>query len=63
MEFGETFEDCIVRETLEETGLDLSKENVKYISTVNVKGVDFGYHNVGIYMVSDISFSHTESNH
>jgi len=35
LEFGESFEDAAYRETLEETGIKLNKNNIKLISVTN----------------------------
>ncbi|RAL63648.1 hypothetical protein DID88_003691 [Monilinia fructigena] len=35
LEFGETLEKCAVREILEETGLAIQKEDVKFLTATN----------------------------
>lgn len=52
LEFGETFEECAAREVLEECGVQLDQTDIKYITTMNVRYVEIGYHNVGLFMVS-----------
>ena len=54
LEFGETFEECAVREVFEECDAILDIKSLKYIATMNVRGVEFGYHNVGIFMISPV---------
>lgn len=51
MEYGETFEECASREVLEECGVTIKPEDIKYIGTMNIMQLDVGYHNVGVYMV------------
>ena len=55
LEFGETFEECAAREVMEECGVKLEKERIRYVATMNVRGVEFDYHNVGIFMVSALA--------
>eukprot|EP00347_Sterkiella_histriomuscorum_P013977 403362634 len=50
MEFGETFQQAVARETYEESGVQLDPERIHYICTTNVMDLDIGYHNVGISM-------------
>ena len=65
MEFGESFEECAAREVLEECAAHLDPKQIKYITTMNVLGVEFGYHNVGLFMLTQVKkdefkFSTTE---
>ena len=36
LEFGEEFEECASRELKEELNLDVPKEEIKYLTTLNV---------------------------
>ena len=54
LEFGETFEECAVREVYEECDAVLDPKSLRYVATMNVRGVEFGYHNVGIFMVAPV---------
>ena len=58
LEFGETFEACAQREFEEECGILIDQKEFHYITTMNVLGVEFNYHNVGIFMVRLCLFSH-----
>jgi 8-oxo-dGTP diphosphatase len=55
LEFGETFEECAVRELLEECAVVLEPSRFHYVTTMNVRGVEFGYHNVGIFMLAPVT--------
>ena len=50
LEYGESFEECSARELLEEAGVTVSSDIFKYVTTLNVRRTDIGYHNVGIIM-------------
>ena len=54
LEFGETFEECAVREVYEECDAVLDPKSLRYVATMNVRGVEFGYHNVGIFMIAPV---------
>ena len=54
LEFGESFEECAAREVLEECGSILDPAKIRYITTMNVRGVEFGYHNVGMFMLTQV---------
>ena len=54
LEFGETFEECAIREVLEECDAVLDRKSLRYVATMNVRGVEFGYHNVGIFMIAPV---------
>ena len=41
-----------MREVKEECGIDIDRTKLRYVTTMNVRGVEFDYHNVGIFMVS-----------
>lgn len=51
LEFGETFEECAVRETLEETGVQVS--NLRYLALTNDFFESEGRHYVTIWMQAD----------
>jgi ADP-ribose pyrophosphatase YjhB (NUDIX family) len=52
LEFGESFTECASREVMEECGSYLDPKKIKYVTTMNVRWVEIGYHNVGLFMVS-----------
>ena len=54
LEFGESFEECASREVLEEVNLKVEASRMRYVATMNVRGVEFGYHNVGIFMLAQV---------
>ncbi len=54
LEMGETWEDCASRELNEETGLDMSPECFKHISTMNCKCLSERFHNVSLVMLAEI---------
>ena len=43
------------RELLEECGVDMPEESLKYLCCLNVLGTEFGYHNVGIWMITKVA--------
>ncbi|MBW3568592.1 NUDIX domain-containing protein [Candidatus Parcubacteria bacterium] len=51
LEFGETFEDCAVREVLEETGVKI--KNIKLLATVNNVFKNEHHHSITIFVVCD----------
>ncbi|MBI4163281.1 MAG: NUDIX domain-containing protein [Candidatus Aenigmarchaeota archaeon] len=51
LEFGESFEDCARRETLEESGIEI--KNIKFVTVTNDIHKDEGKHYITIYMVCD----------
>ena len=50
MEVGESFEDCAIRETLEETSLELIPETVHLVHVANTIFPNHGPHYVTIFM-------------
>ena len=55
LEYSETFEGCSARELAEETNITLPESEFKYVTTINVRRTDKGYHNVGIIMSVKVS--------
>lgn len=51
LEFGESWEECVRRETLEETGLEIA--NVRFVAATNDIFKDTGKHYVTIFMRAD----------
>ena len=49
LEFDETWEGCALRETKEETALDLA--NVRYATVNNARDAAVGYHYITVFMV------------
>jgi 8-oxo-dGTP diphosphatase len=47
LEFGETFEDGVCRETFEETGIKINKEKIKFISVSNDRVEDAHFVTLG----------------
>ncbi|KAK7710112.1 hypothetical protein SLS57_008449 [Botryosphaeria dothidea] len=58
LEFGETFETCATRETLEETGLEVA--DVRFFTATNNIMTDDDAHYVTIFMTAKISGEKTE---
>eukprot|EP00347_Sterkiella_histriomuscorum_P003432 403364314 len=50
LEYGESFEDCIVREVEEECGVLFPHDRVKYLTTINGRGLHYNYHYVTLFM-------------
>ena len=50
LEFGESFQDCAIRETLEETGVEISNIKFQYLANVKKYG---GKHYVHIGLTAD----------
>ncbi|KAF9632281.1 putative nudix protein [Lasiodiplodia theobromae] len=58
LEFGEGFEECAARETMEETGLETT--DVRFFTATNSVFTDIGAHYVTIFMTARISGEKTE---
>ncbi len=54
LEFGESFEQCARRETLEESGVEI--KNIKFVTVTNDIHESEGKHYITLIMVSDWSF-------
>ena len=59
LEFGETFEECASREVEEECDLKVEPSRMRYVATMNVRGVEFNYHNVGVFMLGHVKKADT----
>ncbi|KAL5020515.1 hypothetical protein ScPMuIL_003407 [Solemya velum] len=57
LEYGESWEHCGQRETLEETGLHL--KNVRLLSVLNVIDLEANYHMVEVFLQGDVDESVT----
>jgi 8-oxo-dGTP diphosphatase len=55
LEFNESFEECVIRETMEETGMKI--KNVKYFGITNDMFKDEDKHYVTIFIISDYESS------
>ncbi len=53
LEFGETFEECIVREAYEEAGLNLDSKKLKFLCLNNV--IAYDKHYVDIEFITEIT--------
>lgn len=51
LEFGESFEDCAYRETLEESGVKI--KNIRYLTVVNNVFKNENHHSITIFMTAD----------
>ena len=51
LEYGETFEDCAMRETMEESGIKI--KNVKFATITNDYEPDYDHHYITVFMISD----------
>ncbi|XP_052796068.1 nucleotide triphosphate diphosphatase NUDT15-like isoform X1 [Mya arenaria] len=52
LEFGKTWEECTIRETKEETGLQL--KNVQFYHVCNGLDLDHDYHYLELYMIGEV---------
>ncbi|KAG0006226.1 Nudix hydrolase 15, mitochondrial [Entomortierella chlamydospora] len=57
LEFGESFEECAIRETKEETDLDLDPATVKFVAADNNVMSNINKHYVGIFMSGNVKGS------
>jgi len=55
LEFGETFQECAAREVLEETGLRVDVEKIRFLTATNDVMGSEGKHYVTIFMVCERS--------
>ncbi|KAF9975993.1 Nudix hydrolase 15, mitochondrial [Actinomortierella ambigua] len=53
LDFGETFEECAIREAWEETGLHLNPATARVIATCNHLMLNEGKHYVGIFLAAE----------
>lgn len=51
LEFGESFEDCAYRETLEESGVKI--KNIKFLTVLNNIFKDENHHSITIFMTAE----------
>jgi 8-oxo-dGTP diphosphatase len=54
LEFGESLEECGMRELKEETGLNIKPDRIKHIRTFNCFNQKDNYHNVAVYLYAEI---------
>ncbi|KAF9939159.1 Nudix hydrolase 15, mitochondrial [Modicella reniformis] len=54
LEFGETFEECAIREALEETGLALDPDSAKFVIANNNIMSDIGKHYVTVFVAANV---------
>jgi 8-oxo-dGTP diphosphatase len=61
LEYGEEWEECGSRELREETGLNILPERIHHIKTFNCYNSKTGYHNVAIYLFTEIDINEANS--
>ncbi|KAI8603700.1 ADP-ribose pyrophosphatase [Dissophora ornata] len=54
LEFGETFEECAIREAQEETGLDLDPASAKFVTANNNIMSDIDKHYVTVFVSANV---------
>ncbi|KAK8167780.1 7,8-dihydro-8-oxoguanine triphosphatase NUDT15 [Phyllosticta citrichinensis] len=52
LEFGESLEECAAREVLEETGLTIDREHIRFLTATNSVWKDEGLHYVTVFMTA-----------
>ncbi|KAF9423183.1 Nudix hydrolase 15, mitochondrial [Podila epigama] len=57
LEFGETFEECALRESEEETGLKLDPASAKFVTANNNIMTDIGRHYVTVFVAANVTGS------
>ncbi|KAK8197976.1 7,8-dihydro-8-oxoguanine triphosphatase NUDT15 [Phyllosticta capitalensis] len=55
LEFGEKLEECAAREVLEETDLDISQSDIRFLTATNSVWKDEGLHYVTVFMTAVVS--------
>ena len=55
LEFGEEWEECASRKVLEDTGISISPEKLKHISTFNCMDLEKDYHSIAIFLYAEIN--------
>ncbi|KAG0301420.1 Nudix hydrolase 15, mitochondrial [Dissophora globulifera] len=55
LEFGETFEECAIREAQEETGLDLDPKSAKFVTANNNIMPDIDRHYVTVFVSANVT--------
>ncbi|KAF9435421.1 Nudix hydrolase 15, mitochondrial [Entomortierella beljakovae] len=54
LEFGESFEECATRESLEETDLNLDPKSLRFVTANNNLMPDFDKHYVTVFMAANV---------
>ena len=55
LEFGDEWEECAARKVLEDTGITISTERMRHISTFNCLNLEKDYHSIAIFLHAEIN--------
>jgi len=55
LEFGEEWEECAAKKLYEDTGIEVSSEKMRHVSTFNCLDLERDYHSIAIFLYYEIN--------